>query len=245
MTEPIALEFADGGRAAAVRVVTPDEIPSALTALGLAGSRPTVVVVGGAGGLDESDLERLRLLFADAIVPVIARHQGVGVDGGTLSGVMRLFGETRAAAGDGFPLVGVVAEGTVQLPGDQSDSDRTELEPRHSHFILVPGDQWGDESPWIAWVADALAGDAPSVTILINGGQIALQDVEHSIDSGREVIVVAGSGRTADALAAALAGPTTDERSAALAGRGMMRALPSDAPAGLAQTLSDLLGVNG
>jgi hypothetical protein len=242
MTEPVTLDFPDGGRATALRVSTPEEIPGALAALGVLPQRPTVVVIGGAGGLAEADLERLRSLFADAIAPVIAAHRGAGVDGGTRSGVMRLFGETRAAAGEHFPLIGVVAKGTVRLPGDRTPSERADLDPRHSHFLLVPGDQGGDDSPWIAQVAGALAGDAPSVTVLINGGPIALHDVEHSLDAGREVIVIDGSGRTADALAAALAGAPTDERTAAVAGRSGMRVLSADDPAGLARALAAVLG---
>jgi len=244
MSTPFTVQFPTGGRATAVRVPSTLDIAGALEAMGLGGPRPTVVVVGGAGGLDETDLERLRALFTAAIVPVLAAHHGVGVDGGTLSGVMRLFGQTRAAAGASFPLLGVVAEGTVELPGHQSASDRAELDSHHSHFLLVPGDQWGDESPWIAEVAGALAGSAPSITVLINGGQIALQDVEHSLAAGREVIVLAGSGRAADTLAAALAGTPTDERTAALVGRGPIRALPADDPAALTAALATVLGAS-
>jgi hypothetical protein len=244
MTHPFILEFTDGSRATAVRVSTPDEIPSALTELGLIAPRPTLVVVGGAGGLEEADVERLRALFTAAIVPAIAAHGGLGVDGGTLSGVMRLFGESRAATGADFPLIGVLAEGTVQLPGDENRSERAELESRHTHFVLVPGDQWGDESPWIPRVAGVLAGGAPSVTVLFNGGRIALDDVEHSLEAGRKVIVVAGSGRSADALAAALDGEPADERIAGLAASGMIRALPVDDPPGLTRALSAVLGRN-
>ena len=248
MTEPFPIAFTDGASATAVRVSTPGQLPGALGALGLIPPRPTIVVVGGAGGLEEADLDRLRLLFADAIVPVIHAHHGAGVDGGTLSGVMRLFGETRAAAGVGFPLVGVVAEGTVRLPGavepKGGGSDvQAELEPRHSHFVIVPGKEWGDESPWIARVATILARDAPSVTVLINGGQIALDDVEHSIEAGREVIVIEGSGRSADVLATAVTGTATDDRAEAIATRGGLRLVRADDPAGLARALSAVLTV--
>jgi hypothetical protein len=239
-----AIEFPDGNTAMAVRVSGRDELPGALTELGLVPPRPVVVVIGGAGGFEESDIERLRSLFAQAIVPVLGEHHAVGVDGGTSAGVMSLFGETRAAAGADFPLLGVVAEGTVALPGDPTSAERAELEPNHSHFILVPGDQWGDESPWIADAATTLAAHVPSVTVLINGGQIALRDVEASVDVGREVIVIEGSGRTADALAAALAGTPTDPRAAAVAARGAMRSLPADDPARLAATLADVLATS-
>lgn len=245
MTEPFPIEFAANRTATAVRVATTDELPGALGALRLIPPFPTIVVVGGAGGLREGDFERLRSLFADAIVPVIREYGAAGVDGGTLSGVMRLFGETRVASGGGFPLVGVVAEGTVRLPGTVGSDDRAELEPRHSHFVIVPGDEWGDESSWIARLATILAGPAPSITVLINGGEIALDDVQRSLDAGREVIVIEGSGRSADALAAALAGTATDDRVEAIAARGGLRLVRADDPAGLARALSAALGVVG
>lgn len=242
MSEPFAVRFPDGRRAEAVRVSRMEELPDALAALGLVGPRPTVVVVGGAGGLDDSDLDRLRSLFVEAVVPVIEENGGIGVDGGTLSGVMRLFGETRAAAAACFPLLGVAAQGTIRLPGDeQSDGQRAPLDPRHSHFLLVPGDQWGDESPWIAKAATVLADGAPSITVLINGGQVALQDVERSIDARREVVVISGSGRAADALTAALDGAPTDPQTAAAAARGVIRSRPADDPAQLARALAEVL----
>ena len=98
----------------------------------------------------------------------------VAIDGGTGSGVMRLFGEVRSDADLDFPLVGVAAVGTVTLPGSQlPQEDAAALDPDHSHFLLVPGDEWGAEAGWIARVATVLAGDAPSATVLINGGEIA------------------------------------------------------------------------
>ena len=137
------------------------------------------------------------------------QRAAVGVDGGTLSEVMRLFGEAYSALAATFPLVGVAAVGTVQLPGEQPhQDDAAVLEPHHTHFVLVPGDDWGAESPWIARTATILAGDAPSITVLINGGQIAYSDVERSVQAGREVLVIDGSGRTADVIAAAVSGVT-------------------------------------
>ena len=188
-------------------------------------------------------MARLRSLFVSAIVPVMAPRAAVGVDGGTLSGVMRLFGEAHSIAAASSPLVGVVAAGTVRLPGGLgSPAADTVVEPHHTHFVIVPGDTWGAEAPWIADTATALAAGAPSITVLINGGQIAYSDVQRSVDAGREVIAIAGSGRTADMIAAALAGATDDQRAAALAGSGLVRAVPIDDPAGLLEELSAALG---
>jgi hypothetical protein len=80
------------------------------------------------------------------------------------------------------------------------------LDPYHTQVILVPGDTWGDESPWLSRVAAAIASGWPSVTLVVNGGEITYGDIEHSLEAGRPVIVLAGTGRTADAIAAAAHG---------------------------------------
>src|SRR5206468_11337979 len=64
-----------------------------------------------------------------------------------------------------FPLIGVAPAGAVALPRSSDPHPAPEavpLEPHHSHFLLVPGERWGDESPWLAAVVAALAGDRPS-----------------------------------------------------------------------------------
>ena len=245
MTAPLRYEFADGLVARAMEVDDPAALPAAVSALGLDPPRPTVTVVGGAGGLDETDIENLRSLFLSGIVPVLQQYNAAAVDGGTLSGVMRLIGEARAQLGASFPLVGVTAAGTVQLPGRPARPDvDTVLEPHHTHFIIVPGDEWGAESPWIADTTTVLAGGRPSVTVLINGGEIAYADVERSVQASRRVVVVDGSGRTADAIAAALVGETSDERAGRLAGTGLIDTVPLDEPAALAALLGDVIGQN-
>ena len=242
MTGPLQIDFPDGGAAVALEVTDVEDLPSAVGVLGLQPPRPTVVVVGGAGGLDEADIDRLRPIFFSGIVPELERHRAAVVDGGTLAGVMRLCGETRASLEASFPLVGVVAAGTVQLPGRPAPPDGAVLEPHHSHFLIVPGDEWGAEAPWIAHTASVLAGSSPSVTVLVNGGQIAYDDVERSVQAGRRVVVVAGSGRTADALAGAVDGAQSDERAQAVAASGLISSVPADQPAALAAMLGAILG---
>ena len=157
MTSPLRFDFPGGASAQAVDVGDVGELASALTRLGLSPPRPTVVVVGGAGGLDRAGIERLRPVIETGIVPVLERFGAAAIDGGTLSGVMRMLGEARWALGAAFPLVGVVAAGTVELPGRPAPPGADAvLEPHHSHFVIVPGDHWGAESPWIARTATVL-----------------------------------------------------------------------------------------
>ena len=174
-----------------VRVADRGELADALRRLGLGTPRPVVALVGGAAGLEEG--ERLRGVFADQLVPVVRRCGAAIVDGATDAGVVALVGRAHADDDAAFALVGVAVEALVR--------EEAEIEPHHTHLLLVPGSEWGDETPWLAAVAGALAGPRPSVTVLVEGGDIALADVEASVAAGRRVVVVAGSGRTADALA--------------------------------------------
>jgi hypothetical protein len=236
VTEPFRIELTGAAFALGVQVSEATELPAAIDVLGLHPPRPTVVVVGGAAGLDKAPIDGLPAVFATGIAPVMGRCGAVGIDGGTPFGVMRLFGEARAASEAAFPLVGVVADGPLKLPRGQAFAHaETVLEAHHSHFVVVPGD-----APWIARTATALAGARPSITVLVNGGQIAYSDVQHSVEAGRRVVVIAGSGGTADVFADALAGAPADHRAAALIRSGLIGVIRKDQPTLLAELLTGL-----
>jgi uncharacterized protein with LGFP repeats len=182
-----------GRRIPAARVGGRGDLAAAAAGLGLAPS-PVLVLVGGAADMSAYDRHSVERALADAVVPVAERVGATVVDGATRVGVMRLAGEVRAQIGAGFPLVGVVAAELVT---------ETELDENHTHFVLVPGEEWGDESELLAALATTVARGEPTVTILANGGVVAWRDAESSVAEGRRVIVLEGSGRTADELAAA------------------------------------------
>jgi hypothetical protein len=99
------------------------------------------------------------------------------------------------------PIGKVVLPEQTTTPSDHASP----LQADHTHFVLVAGNDWGDESPWLVEVATVLAGEYPSVTVLINGGEITFADALNSVTAGRLVMAIAGSGRTADKLATKLA----------------------------------------
>jgi hypothetical protein len=241
--EPFLVWLSDQQAAVAVRVGGPGELSRAVGALRLPGPCPVVAVIGGAGGLGGELLERLGAVFAGTIAPAIRVHGAIAVDGGTDSGVMRLLGRARAA-GDPFPLVGVAAIDTVRFPGHQGGNpDAAGLEPNHSHFVFVPGHHWGDEATPLARVASALAGGQPSVTVLVNGGEVTLDDAARSIAERRPLLVLAGTGRTADRIAAAAANPAGhhDARATEIARSPLVRIVPvTDATAALNAALTRL-----
>ena len=75
-----------------------------------------------------------------------------------------------------------------------------QLEPHYTHFILVPGSTFGDETPWIAATAALLSKDRGSVTILINGGEGSRKAIDLSLKDGRSVIALSRTGHLADEL---------------------------------------------
>jgi hypothetical protein len=225
-----------------VHVHDPADLAGALDELGLHRGCPVLALVGGAAGMTEVHLDTLRTALRDAAMPLLDRLGAAVVDGGTDSGVMRVIGRARHEGRCTFPLVGVAAEGTVRVPGGSSaDPDAPELERHHTHFVLVPGDEWGDESPWLADVADALAAGAPAVTIVVNGGRITYDDAAASMSRGRPVVVLAGTGRTADAIAGALADPEADPKAVAIASSALTSVVRIDDAGGLGRALEAAL----
>ena len=250
MEKPCRYTFANELTAEVVQVHNLVDLPVALDKIGLHSKCPTLVIVGGASGISQADMSRLQRLFVEAIAP-IAQDLGVAVvDGGTDAGIMRFIGQARTAIRCTFPLLGVAAVGTVILPDVLPPcSDAAPLEPHHTHFVLVPGSKWGDESPWLARIASVLSEGFPSVTVVVNGGEITFRDVSYSVQADRPVVTLDGTGRTADKLAAALRGEATDSRATQLAASGQVLTIdlnnnPSCIDQVIRQILSELLHIS-
>ena len=186
-------------------IAEPADLEPYLKTAGLSEPRTTLVIVGGASGLDEDQKVQLNGLFHRVLAPLAEDPQLYVLDGGTDAGAMRPTGQARTSINGTFPLVGVAPRSLVNLPDHPvAHPDASTLEPNHTHCILVPGAQWGDESPWISEIATHLSGHHESMTILINGGSVTVQDAYASVAAGRDIVIVAGTGRIADDIAQAL-----------------------------------------
>ncbi|MEM7769626.1 MAG: hypothetical protein AAGA75_20555 [Cyanobacteria bacterium P01_E01_bin.6] len=227
MSRRFILDLAGGHIATAIKVTRDEDLWPAFNSLGLQVSSPVLVVVGGASKLGEDDFARLKSLFECVLAPMAQALNMIVIDGGTDAGVMKLIGQARSNIGGTFPLLGVAPVGLADFPNTPFElaNDPCALEPHHTHFILVPGSDWGNESPWIAKIATALAKDKPSIAILANGGEITWKDAQQNVDAHRPVIVVEGSGRTADVLAHALDGEIIDDRAKALIDSQLLRSI--------------------
>jgi hypothetical protein len=181
------------------------DLAQAVSELGLRGHYPVIVLIGGA--IDEKQQEATRRAI-ETIARTAEDLHAVIICGGTDMGIMAEIGQIRSRKGYKFPLVGITPEALVTWPGGPHSikflwwgQQRWQLESHYSHFILVPGSQFGDESPWIGDAATLLSKDHRSVTILINGGEVSRKDIELSLENARPVIALSRSGRLADELA--------------------------------------------
>lgn len=188
--------------------VFPDDINDlqlVITELNLPDNRPVIVLIGG---FIHKEYEKNSWIAIRAIAKFAETRQATVICGGTDLGIMALIGQHRVEMQCSFNLIGVTVKDTVTWPkGPKSGKflwwgkERWPLAQGYSHFILVPGKDFGDESPWIVDLATLLSRGYQSITILANGGAISQKDIELSLEHGRPVIALAGTGRLADELA--------------------------------------------
>ncbi len=189
-------------------VLTPKEArgDAILAALNLPPPRAVIALNGGTEHVAPEIAPHLRRILQDGLARVVIDDAITVVSGGTDAGVFALFGEGLDHLATA-PCIGVAPAALVESP-QEAAAERTPragqavpLEPHHTHFVLVDGEQWGDETQTMLSLVDALAGETPSVAVLAGGGAIAKREVLEHVRRGREVIVLAGSGRLADDLA--------------------------------------------
>lgn len=245
------IEF-PSGRARAVIAPLAISGEQAIAALDLFPARGVVALNGGTRELGSELLEPLRAMLIDGFARVAHEEQLTVVTGATDVGIFALCGAAladQAAA----PVIGVAPVGRVswprrERPGIAAGGEKpVSLEPHHSHFLLVTGDRWGDETEAMLALLAALDPEGNSVAVLAGGGEGAKVEVLGHARSGRPVIALAGSGRFADDLAASLTGEgTADAVIAEIVASGQVSIVDlADSPAVLAERIRECLGRRG
>ncbi len=231
-----------------VHVADHDQPADIAARLDLKEARPAVFVLGGAGNMAEAEMEQTRQMIEEGLVSYAQEHGLALVDGGTHGGVMQLLGEARLHHKATFPLVGVAPVNQVRYAG-YNNPNGYDLDPHHSHFVLTPAGDWGDETDTLVQLAHALSGGGKcrSLGLIINGGAVVRQEVYRLTISERlraPLVVLEGSGRFADALAAARHAPdqVEDREIQEIIQRGELRFVSVDkGPKALQAVLGELL----
>ena len=170
--------------------------------LGISAPKNLILLIGGADELDQKLTSRLTQLLSRGIARAAADAEALIIDGGTQAGVMQIMGQSVADRGRKSSLLGVAPAGKVTYPGGPpvTGNDSAPLDPNHSHFVLVDGKEWGSETETLFELAAAFK--VPVLAILVNGGAIAKDELLQSVRRSWPVIVIEGSGRLADEVAA-------------------------------------------
>jgi len=181
------------------------DLAQAIAELQLEDNHPVIVLIGGEIDEQQADVTRRAIHTVSKIAEDMS---AVVICGGTDMGVMAEIGQVKWQNQYKFPLVGIAPEKLVTwIDGPDSTNflwwgtKRFQLEPHYSHFILVPGEEFGDESAWIVDTATILSKGNRSVTILINGSEVSRKAIELSLEHGRPVIVMSRTGSLADKFA--------------------------------------------
>jgi hypothetical protein len=200
--QPQEIVFPNNNAAKLISASPGAPMASLIESLGISPPKNLILIIGGADKLDDKLTSRLTQLFSRGIARAAADAEALIIDGGTQAGVMQIMGQSIADRGRKTSLVGVAPAGKVTYPGSPSvDSNgRVPLDPNHSHFLLVDGNEWGSETETLFELASAF--NVPVLAILVNGGDIAKDELLQSVRRNWPVIVIEGSGRLADDIAA-------------------------------------------
>jgi len=212
--EQFTIKFGDDQFSPAVRVPVNPNPKRIIDVFNLITPRPTIFITGGAGAMSQDDIQKTRELIDECIAAFAEEKRITIIDGGTEAGVMDMIGDSRRKHNYKFPLIGVSPLEKVEYPGFRGSAAEAELQSGHSHFVLVESDEWGGETNTIiALTKEIAAQKAPMVGILINGGKIAEREAYLASAIGENrmpLIIIDGSGRTADNISTAFKTQRTD-----------------------------------
>src|SRR5215472_11069700 len=200
--QPQEITFPNNNGAKLVSASRGTPMASLIDALGISAPKNLILLIGGADELDQKLTSRLTQLFSRGIARAAADADALIIDGGTRTGVMQIMGQSIVDRGRKSSLLGVAPAGKVTYPGGPpvASNDSATLDPNHSHFVLVDGNEWGSETETLFELATAF--NVPVLAILVNGGAIAKNELLQSVRRNWPVIVIKGSGRLADEVAA-------------------------------------------
>ena len=147
--------FPNGSRARVLQISQHTRVDDVVDALEL----PTphaVVILNGSTAKVAPELEtQLAGILQDGLARFAAEEQLTLITGGTDAGIFHLLGEGFGKFGRPAACIGIAVADLVTWTDPAGD--RVPLEPHHSHFVLVQGHDWGDETEAMYGLVDRLA----------------------------------------------------------------------------------------
>lgn len=198
-----------------------DSAENIISTLQLRLSKPKSIILifgGASGNLDTSDTSITILhQILDDVLQYALDNDAIIIDGGTKSGIMEIVGQRANQIEQSKKpiIIGVAPAGLISLSKstNQEDNDKNNddndgendkvlLDPNHSHFVLVEGDSWGDETIKLFEIASALftTDGIPIVALLAGGGRTSQKEILFCINQNWPIIVIEKTGYLADEI---------------------------------------------
>ncbi|MEU5694670.1 hypothetical protein [Actinosynnema sp. NPDC020468] len=176
--------------------------------LGLPRTRPVLAVLGTA--LDLETAAAALPVFRSALVAA-AQLDATVLTAGADIGVTHLVGLAAESVPGRRPrLVGVAPSGRVAVDAEPSPGE-VRLDRHHDTAVLVPGAQWGEETPALFRVVDAVTRSRrPALALLLGGDALDRAALLEHLGRDRPLLVLAGTGGLADEIAGGALGDGDD-----------------------------------
>lgn len=179
--------FSGGNSAGILTVEKRTGVRQIISALKIPAPKAVMILNGGTTSIYGSLRNQLQPLMTQLARAAI-RHQITIVTGATDAGIFTLFGDALAAeGGPSAPVLGI----SPQVPVEQ-------LEPHHTHFVMVAETTWGGETPLMYRLIKSLSRKCPSVAVFVGGGSITLKEMTYNVHQQRDMILISGSERSTD-----------------------------------------------
>ncbi len=178
--------------------IDPDEL---LDRLQLSAIRTTIVVNGGTSEYPDDQAREIANALRAAVAELANWPAPAILTGGTDAGIFHLLGQVVGDLAFAGPVVGIVPAGKVDVD-QRDDPDGETVESHHTHVVVVQGGEWGDETPVMLALCDALRRRGPVAVVVAGGGDNARREVDGHEAAGRRLLVLVGTGRLSDELAA-------------------------------------------
>jgi hypothetical protein len=190
LTQPIS--FANHHEAQAIEITDKNQDLAAIFEALKLSSLSALITLAGAQCLEGEENRRLAQLFSRGIAAVAADLGAALIDNGISSEINKLLGEGVADRNYKSPLIGV-CEATLAHQEEK-------LEPNHSHFIFIDNNSL-NYIDIFKKVLEHFFHQAPMLTILVGGDDMACTQVLHSVRQGYPVIIMNKTGFLANELA--------------------------------------------
>ncbi len=140
-----------------------DQQSEVLKALQLEGVEALILVTGTREAWKKDTALRLEQLFSRGIARAAVSKRALIIDSGISGGVNDLIGRGVADRERKTPLLGVAPAGKVSYTGQANGNQASELlalNPNHSHFVLIEGDDWLDSAKFMVDLGAAVTSGA-------------------------------------------------------------------------------------